>query len=86
MLDNPFTGLDTVSRERLHTTLDRIAAAGTHLILVTTVRDMPAAITHVLVLEDGRVSYSGPKAEAPLAGGEMHEPLTNPERAARVAR
>lgn len=80
LLDNPFTGLDTVSRERLHTTLDRIAAEGTSLILVTTVRDLPASITHVLVLEDGRVTYSGPKAGAPLAGEESHEPLTNPER------
>lgn len=80
LVDNPFTGLDTNSRQRLHSILDRIAAEGTSLVIATTNRDIPSCISHVLVLDNGHTTYCGPRANAPLSIEEEHEPLTDPQR------
>ncbi|MFT4031441.1 MAG: ATP-binding cassette domain-containing protein [Siphonobacter sp.] len=58
LLDNPFTGLDTASRQILHETLNHIAASGTTLILVAPATEIPAAVTHIVQLPEGKV---GPK-------------------------
>ncbi|GAB3938371.1 ATP-binding cassette domain-containing protein [Larkinella terrae] len=83
LLDNPFGGLDTSSRERLHGILNRIAAEGTTLVLVTTPREIPACITHVLELSDGQISWQGPKAEMPTLPDPAPETLTDPALLAR---
>ena len=59
LLDNPFGGLDADSRSRLHHILNRISADGTALILVTTPRELPDCITHVLHLADGQIDWQG---------------------------
>lgn len=56
LLDNPFTGLDTATRPFFHELLGRIAGRGTRLIIVTAPGEIPPCITHVLELNDGRIS------------------------------
>ncbi|WP_421825500.1 ATP-binding cassette domain-containing protein [Larkinella sp.] len=78
LLDNPFGGLDVSSRERLHGILNRIAAEGTTLVLVTTPREIPDCITHVVELTDGQISWQGPKSEMPALPESAPETLTDP--------
>ncbi len=78
LLDNPFGGLDTDSRRRLHGILDDISEQGTSLVLVTSPRELPACITHVLELSDGRISWQGQKADRPVAAAESPDALTDP--------
>ncbi|UYQ92239.1 ATP-binding cassette domain-containing protein [Chitinophaga horti] len=56
MLDSPFVGLDVQARKNFREIVDNLAAAGTTMLLVTSPTEIPDAITHVLVLEDGRVA------------------------------
>ncbi|MDE3112753.1 MAG: ATP-binding cassette domain-containing protein [Chloroflexota bacterium] len=63
LLDEPCAGLDPVARERFLADLARLAArAGApRLVLVTHhVEEIPAFVTHLLTLRDGRVVASGP--------------------------
>ncbi|GAB3325439.1 ATP-binding cassette domain-containing protein [Larkinella ripae] len=78
LLDNPFGGLDTASRERLHGILNRIAAEGTTLVLATTPREIPDAISHVVELANGQISWQGPKKERPAQPEAAPETLTDP--------
>ncbi|MCU0395104.1 MAG: ATP-binding cassette domain-containing protein [Chitinophagaceae bacterium] len=50
ILDQPFIGLDTASRQWLHQKLKALAAAGITLLLITSPTEIPACITHVLQL------------------------------------
>ena len=66
LLDNPYTGLDVAARKLLNETLDVLAAQGIHYLLVTSLADMPASITHVAELKEGilgtlvaRKNYTG---------------------------
>ncbi|WP_266366748.1 ATP-binding cassette domain-containing protein [Tellurirhabdus rosea] len=77
LLDNPFGGLDADSRVRLHRILNAIAAEGTALLLVTTPREIPACITHGMLLENGRIRWSGPIAERPEDSHSRPETLTD---------
>jgi iron complex transport system ATP-binding protein len=63
LLDEPATGLDLVARRRLAELMDRVAAAGTTLILVThQVEEIVPSISHIVYLKEGRVIASGPRA------------------------
>lgn len=57
LLDNPFTGLDSVSRQILEDVLDKVAKKGVHVIMATTASHLPFFITNVLSLS-GKGSYS----------------------------
>ena len=64
LLDEPFSGLDAASRAEARSLLERLAEAGQRFLLVTHgPADMPRAVTHVLVLEEGRIVFSGTRAE-----------------------
>ncbi len=63
ILDNPFTGLDIAGRKVLTEIINTISAEGIHVILITTPQEMPACITHVAVLDQGRLVFSGKKAK-----------------------
>lgn len=64
LLDEPASGLDVSARHRLVTVMNRIAEAGTTLILVThQVEEIVPAISHVLLLKRGRVVADGPRQE-----------------------
>jgi molybdate transport system ATP-binding protein len=58
--DEPFDGLDPGAKAEFATVLDRIAAEGTRLVVVTHhVGDIPDCITHGLLLENGRIIVQG---------------------------
>ena len=66
ILDNPFTGLDTEGRKTLNTFLDAIVAAGIHIILITAQEELPSCITHIALLENGKLTKTGKKSELDL--------------------
>ncbi|MEP7280173.1 MAG: ATP-binding cassette domain-containing protein [Bacteroidota bacterium] len=55
ILDNPFLGLDTEGRKTLHQVFDKICSNGIQLVLITSSTELPACITHVAVLEKGKL-------------------------------
>jgi len=55
ILDNPFLGLDAEGRKTLQQVFDSICLKGIHLILITSPAELPACISHVAVLEKGRL-------------------------------
>jgi molybdate transport system ATP-binding protein len=63
ILDNPFTGLDAEGRITLHAIIDLITSRGIHIILITNPYELPASITHIAVLEKGRLVSSGKKED-----------------------
>jgi iron complex transport system ATP-binding protein len=64
LLDEPATGLDLVARRRLVELMDRVAAAGTTLILIThQVEEIVPSISHVVFLKSGRVLASGAREQ-----------------------
>ncbi|MHA4807566.1 ATP-binding cassette domain-containing protein [Flavitalea flava] len=61
ILDNPFLGLDAEGRATLHTIINRLPASGIHILLITSHREIPEAITHIAQLEKGKLLFAGPK-------------------------
>jgi len=62
ILDNPFAGLDTHSRRRLRLILRTLMKGGLPIVVATARLDeIPAATTHVLYVEQGRVLVQGRK-------------------------
>ena len=58
--DEPFDGLDAGAKRSFAKALDHIASNGTRLLTVTHhIDDLPAATTHALVLENGRIVCQG---------------------------
>ncbi|MBI3875718.1 MAG: ATP-binding cassette domain-containing protein [Verrucomicrobia bacterium] len=72
VLDEFCDGLDAVTRRSLLVELNRIARGGTQ-ILYTTHRpgELLPCITHVLVLENGRIAWQGPEASHRARRAEM---------------
>ena len=57
LLDEPFSGLDAPSRNEFFALLNQLARQGVQMILVTHHKaDISPAITHMLQLENGRIS------------------------------
>jgi len=66
LLDEPTTGLDLPSRERLIASLDAMADANADLPTVTVthhLEEIPATTTHALLIRDGAIVAAGPIAE-----------------------
>ena len=61
IFDNPFTGLDTEGRSALHNIINDICAAGIQALIITSPADLPAAITHIALLENGSLIAAGEK-------------------------
>src|SRR5690606_23084204 len=60
LLDEPASGLDIVSRDRLLQTLRRLATEGVTLVLVTHhAEELIPEIRHIVLLRDGRVVAEG---------------------------
>jgi heme exporter protein A len=67
LLDEPFTGLDRRSTEKLEMLLKRLPEQGKGVVFSTHNFDQGAALARRLVaLEAGRVRYNGPLGQAPL--------------------
>ncbi len=65
IMDEACSGLDIPSRERLLHMADDVMRDGKCGVMMVThhIEEIPAGITHALVLKDGRVLASGPAAE-----------------------
>ena len=60
IFDEPFDGLDAESRRDFAVALERVAARGTQLLVVTHhLDDLPGCITHGLFLERGCILAAG---------------------------
>ncbi len=75
ILDNPFTGLDKEGRHTLNLILNDICAKGIHLLLITSPTELPDAITHVAILENGRLISSGKKEMTKVGPVVSHDTL-----------
>ncbi|MBI2188999.1 MAG: ATP-binding cassette domain-containing protein [Acidobacteria bacterium] len=70
VLDEPTTGLDLVARHAFMERVRKVARDGTTLILITHhIEEIVPEIQRVILLRDGRVLTSGPKAEVLTAEG-----------------
>ena len=62
ILDEPFVGLDVAGRLEVDAILRQLVADGVRLILVSSPHSIPTGISHVLELNDRRISYCGPRS------------------------
>lgn len=73
LLDELLSGLDAHNRARAVYWLESTAETALPWVLAThRAQEVPASATHALILECGRVVYSGPRRRAPLAR-RLHE-------------
>jgi molybdate transport system ATP-binding protein len=63
LLDAPLVGLDAATRAWFDEFLTLVAASGITLVMATAPGEVPALVTHILVLEQQRVVQAGPKAQ-----------------------
>ncbi len=67
VLDNPFIGLDVEGRKTLHRVIDTLSASPDHhILLITSPAELPDCITHIALLDKGRLAWSGKREDAPL--------------------
>lgn len=62
LMDNPFIGLDVETRPVLEKLLNTIIQKGTAVVMATSMREIPEAVTHIAYLKKGKVLYSGTKS------------------------
>jgi molybdate transport system ATP-binding protein len=55
LLDHPLTGLDVKTRQQFSNLLELIVKSGINVILATDPWEIPSAITHVAVLQNGKI-------------------------------
>lgn len=63
LLDNPLTGLDVKTRQEFNGVIEQITSSGINLIIATSVHEIPEAITHVAVLNNGAIIHETAKAD-----------------------
>ena len=94
ILDSPLDGLDRASQAAMGEIIEQLLASEMQVLLLSRrLDDLPAGITHLLVLESGRILASGPREEVtsqdavkalmqppPLPLGELPAPATRPYR------
>jgi molybdate transport system ATP-binding protein len=68
LLDNPFVGLDAAFRQDLSHWLGDLIHHGLTLVVAAEPDQLPPFITHVLVLEKGRMVEAGPKQNSVWTG------------------
>ena len=80
LLDEPAAGLDLGGRERLVSSLDRLAGdpeAPPVVMITHHVEEIPSGFTHVLLLKEGRVVSAG-ELEENLSGESLSEAFSVP--------
>ena len=70
ILDEPFVGLDIASRNKLNKILLTISANGTQIICITDGHEMPTCVTHVALLESGKLKDFATKEDVDLSSLE----------------
>ena len=59
LLDNPLNGLDVASRNDFNELIREISNSGISIIMATTPTEIPEAISHVAVLDQGKIIFKG---------------------------
>ena len=59
IMDQPFTGLDAATRKFLHELINDLAERGVAIIVITSGEEIPAYITKVLLLKNGKLQSFG---------------------------
>ncbi len=74
ILDDPYAGLDAPGRESLALAVETLLAQGNLQVLICASRgeDIPTGVSHVLVLENGRVLALGPRDDASVCAALAH--------------
>ncbi|WP_134701350.1 ABC transporter ATP-binding protein [Ammoniphilus sp. YIM 78166] len=64
ILDEPCTGLDIYSREKLLASIEKLGVNGPSMIYVTHhIEEVCSVFTHALVMQEGKIIAAGPKEE-----------------------
>ena len=63
LLDTPLTGLDVQTRQQFNVILSEITSSGISVIIATSPHEIPDAITHIAILEDGEIVETIKKAD-----------------------
>jgi molybdate transport system ATP-binding protein len=63
LLDSPFTGMDVSTRAEYHGIIQEIIASGITVVMATSPSEIPQCITHVAILEHGKVDRVVPLNE-----------------------
>ena len=83
ILDDPFTGLDAVTRARLRAAVERLLERPAPVLLFVTARpaELPQGITHLLRVEDLRVVFQGRREDsgAPFNATPPPDPAGPPQ-------
>ncbi|TWV55776.1 ABC transporter ATP-binding protein [Streptomyces misionensis] len=88
VLDEPANGLDPAGKRDVHGVLDRLAAAGTAVVLSShRMDDVEALCSEVTILATGRVVFCGPLAKLAAESRELEYRLvtSDPAAARRLA-
>lgn len=68
LLDEPFAGIDTASRDHLLSLIEEISLHEARFVIsVHHAEDIPATATHILHIESGKAVYAGPAGEFPMS-------------------
>ena len=75
ILDQPYNGLDTLSRKNLNVLLEEIAAAGTQLILISNETEIPTVINRFAEISEGVLKEVSFEERAMDAVEEISKPV-----------
>lgn len=67
IIDQPYTGLDTVSRKNLNILLDKAATDGVQLILISNDDELPASINRFAEINNGQIKISDTRTSSSAA-------------------
>lgn len=84
MLDNAFSGLDVHSREVLRNALNQLTKEGVTIIMATTATEIPACITHVLEINEGKIVRKTKVSDFKAATQPMKNPQPDAGRLAEL--
>jgi molybdate transport system ATP-binding protein len=73
ILDNPFLGLDAEGRSSLREMISIVVSRGVNILLITSGRESPGAVTHVAALDMGKLVWSGSTSDFALRRAGMEE-------------
>ena len=76
IVDEPYTGLDKTSRQKLNGFFDDLATVGVHLLLITNETDLPRCINRFAEIEKGKIKQVS--AATTLSGDSGRTPKTLP--------
>jgi molybdate transport system ATP-binding protein len=71
ILDEPFVGLDIASRKKLNNILSNVAASGTQIICIADANEIPACITDIAYLEEGKLKLFTTKEAFRLSANSL---------------